>query len=177
MKFLVINGPNLNLLGSREPDIYGSTGYEALVEKVKKAAEAMGAHAFTLGKSIFLGQNKLDFSSPEGLGLLAHELLHTSHFGSGDSVDSKEQAAEAMEARVKQAFGSGGNMNLALEKDSDKKTTGMADQRSSTLGTIKSNSVGARPSYDVEEVFDAVCLKVIDLMVESFKRECEREGR
>lgn len=141
------------------------------------AAEAMGAHAFTLGKSIFLGQNKLDFSSPEGLGLLAHELLHTSHFGSGDSVDSKEQAAEAMEARVKQAFGSGGNMNLALEKDSDKKTTGMADQRSSALGTIKSNSVGARPSYDVEEVFDAVCLKVVDLMVESFKRECEREGR
>ncbi len=141
------------------------------------AAEAMGAHAFTLGKSVFLGQNKLDFSSPEGLGLLAHELLHTSHFGSGDSVESKEQAAEAMEARVKQAFGSGGSLDLALERNSDKKTSGMADQRSSALGTIKPGTVGSRPSYDVEEVFDAVCLKVIDLMVESFKREHDKEGR
>lgn len=141
------------------------------------AAEAMGAHAFTLGKSVFLGQNKLDFSSPEGLGLLAHELLHTSHFGSGDSVESKEQAAEAMEARVKQAFGSGGSLDLALERNSDKKTSGMADQRSSALGTIKPGTVGARPTYDVEEVFDAVCLKVLDLMVESFKREHDKEGR
>ena len=141
------------------------------------AADAMGAHAFTLGKSVFLGQNKLDFTSPEGLGLLAHELLHTSHFGSGDSVDSKEQAAEAMEARVKQAFGSGGSMNLALENNADKKSSGKGDLRSSALGSIKPNSVGARPNYDVEEVFDAVCLKVIDLMVESFKRESEKEGR
>ena len=81
------------------------------------ASEAMGAHAFTLGKSIFLGERKLDFSSPEGLGLLAHELLHTSHFNSGNSVESKEQAAEAMEARVKAAFGSGSNMSLALENE------------------------------------------------------------
>ena len=45
MKFLVINGPNLNLLGSREPEIYGKTGYEALVEKLEEAAKAMGAEA------------------------------------------------------------------------------------------------------------------------------------
>lgn len=41
MKFLVINGPNLNLLGSREPDIYGKSGYDALVERIRQAAESM----------------------------------------------------------------------------------------------------------------------------------------
>ena len=36
MKFLVINGPNLNLLGLREPDIYGSEDYAGLLEKVRR---------------------------------------------------------------------------------------------------------------------------------------------
>ena len=45
MKFLILNGPNLNLLGSREPGIYGSTGYEALCAMLKDKAAAMGAEA------------------------------------------------------------------------------------------------------------------------------------
>jgi len=35
MKILVINGPNLNMLGIREPAIYGNGTYEALCEKIK----------------------------------------------------------------------------------------------------------------------------------------------
>ena len=35
MKLLVINGPNLNMLGIREPALYGSGTYEALCEKIK----------------------------------------------------------------------------------------------------------------------------------------------
>ena len=35
MKFLVINGPNLNLLGLREPDIYGKQDYAALCDLVR----------------------------------------------------------------------------------------------------------------------------------------------
>ena len=36
MKILIINGPNLNLLGTREPDIYGSTSFEAFLDELKK---------------------------------------------------------------------------------------------------------------------------------------------
>ena len=38
MKFLIINGPNLNLLGKREPDIYGKRTYADLCDMVKQYA-------------------------------------------------------------------------------------------------------------------------------------------
>ena len=43
MKFLIINGPNLNMLGIREPDKYGSENYDALIEKIKVHAGKLGA--------------------------------------------------------------------------------------------------------------------------------------
>ena len=36
MKILVINGPNLNLLGRREPEIYGSNSFEAYLDELRK---------------------------------------------------------------------------------------------------------------------------------------------
>jgi len=42
MKFLVINGPNLNLLGLREPAIYGSQNFEALQAFIRKACVDAG---------------------------------------------------------------------------------------------------------------------------------------
>jgi 3-dehydroquinate dehydratase-2 len=35
MKFIIINGPNLNLLGKREPEIYGSETFESYLEKLR----------------------------------------------------------------------------------------------------------------------------------------------
>ena len=42
MKLLVLNGPNLNLLGLREPDIYGKQSYAALEDFVRTAAQEAG---------------------------------------------------------------------------------------------------------------------------------------
>lgn len=41
-KILVINGPNLNFLGIREPAIYGNNTYAALEDTIQKTATSMG---------------------------------------------------------------------------------------------------------------------------------------
>lgn len=50
MKILVINGPNLNMLGIREPDIYGKQDFKALESFIKESARALG-HNVTLFQS------------------------------------------------------------------------------------------------------------------------------
>ena len=42
MKILVLNGPNLNMLGIREPDIYGRQNYKTLVEMIEEKAKSLG---------------------------------------------------------------------------------------------------------------------------------------
>ena len=42
MKILVINGPNLNMLGVREPEIYGKETYETLCESINDYADKKG---------------------------------------------------------------------------------------------------------------------------------------
>ena len=41
-RILIINGPNLNMLGIREPGIYGTRDYPSLLEFIRKKAAALG---------------------------------------------------------------------------------------------------------------------------------------
>ena len=47
MKIYVINGPNLNMLGIREPDQYGKTSYAELLERIKDHCEELGIEVVT----------------------------------------------------------------------------------------------------------------------------------
>ncbi len=55
MKILVINGPNLNMLGIREPDVYGKEDFKALEAFIRKSATSLG-HDVTLFQSNHEGE-------------------------------------------------------------------------------------------------------------------------
>lgn len=46
LKIIIINGPNLNLLGKREPEIYGSTSFEDFFETLKSKFPEIDLHYF-----------------------------------------------------------------------------------------------------------------------------------
>jgi 3-dehydroquinate dehydratase-2 len=46
LKIQIINGPNLNLLGKREPEVYGSTSFEAYLEELKSQFPEVEIHYF-----------------------------------------------------------------------------------------------------------------------------------
>lgn len=45
MKILVINGPNINMLGIREPEVYGRRDFSALCEYTRQSADEFGCEA------------------------------------------------------------------------------------------------------------------------------------
>ena len=42
MKLLIVNGPNINMLGVREPGVYGHDSYADLLALIRREAEALG---------------------------------------------------------------------------------------------------------------------------------------
>jgi 3-dehydroquinate dehydratase-2 len=76
MKILIVNGPNLNLLGTREPQIYGIQTFEAYFEelKLKTACELDYFQSNVEGELI----NKMQESQHDGIILNAGGYTHTS---------------------------------------------------------------------------------------------------
>ncbi len=48
MKILILNGPNLGLLGKREPDVYGQVTLDDIINKVKAMADQLGVEIESL---------------------------------------------------------------------------------------------------------------------------------
>lgn len=88
MKIIIINGPNLNLLGKREPEIYGSISFENYFETLKAQFPQVELHYF---QSNIEGEliNKLQEIGFlfDGIILNAAAYTHTS-IGIGDAVKS-----------------------------------------------------------------------------------------
>ena len=46
MQIIIINGPNLNLLGTREPDTYGNTSFQTYLDQLKTVFPALDLHYY-----------------------------------------------------------------------------------------------------------------------------------
>ena len=81
MKLLVINGPNLNMLGIREPDLYGKKDYKALIEFIESQAKKTGVEGSCLqsnyeGEIVTWIQNA--YKNCDGIVINAGAYTHTS---------------------------------------------------------------------------------------------------
>lgn len=88
MKLHIINGPNLNLLGIREPEIYGTQGFDAFFEQLQSE---FPAHEISYFQSNVEGEliNNLQAEgfSADGIILNAGAYTHTS-IAIGDAVSA-----------------------------------------------------------------------------------------
>ncbi|WP_041801497.1 type II 3-dehydroquinate dehydratase [Flagellimonas ruestringensis] len=90
MKLMIINGPNLNLLGKREPEVYGSTSFEDYFEQLQEKFPQVELEYYQsniegelIGKIQEVGFNY------DGIILNAAAYTHTS-VGIGDAVKAVE---------------------------------------------------------------------------------------
>ena len=86
MKIVIINGPNLNLLGKREPDIYGSQSFEGYLKSLQEEFSALELDYFQSNIEGELIDKLHDVGfSYDGIVLNAAAYTHTS-VGIGDAV-------------------------------------------------------------------------------------------
>lgn len=103
MKLIIINGPNLNLLGKREPDVYGNTSFESYFEQLKEEYPDL---EMTYYQSNIEGEiiDKLQETgfNHDGIILNAGAYTHTS-VGIGDAV--KGIQTPVVEVHISNTFG------------------------------------------------------------------------
>jgi len=79
MKILLLNGPNLNLLGTREPDIYGNQSFEDFFESLKNSLPEVALEYFQSNhEGALLDKLHEAGFSANGIVLNAGALTHTS---------------------------------------------------------------------------------------------------
>jgi len=90
MKLIIINGPNLNLLGKREPEIYGSDTFEVIFKKLKeKFPEVeLSYYQSNIEGELIDKLHEVGFDN-DGIVLNAAAYTHTS-VGIGDAVKGIE---------------------------------------------------------------------------------------
>lgn len=86
MQITIINGPNLNLLGRREPDIYGNTDFDTYLAELKSAFPDVDIDYFQSNiEGEIIGKIQQAGFSADGIILNAAAYTHTS-VGIGDAV-------------------------------------------------------------------------------------------
>ncbi|MDN3677920.1 type II 3-dehydroquinate dehydratase [Flavobacterium paronense] len=102
MKIIIINGPNLNLLGKREPDVYGSTTFETFYNELKTKYPNIALSYFqsNIEGELIDKIQEVGFSY-DGIILNAAAYTHTS-IGIGDAV--KAIATPVIEVHISNTF-------------------------------------------------------------------------
>lgn len=80
MNITIINGPNLNLLGTREPDIYGNSSFESVLQKLRKKYADVNITYFQSNHEgdIIDRLQEIGFGDADGIILNAGAYTHTS---------------------------------------------------------------------------------------------------
>jgi len=100
---IIINGPNLNLLGEREPEVYGSTTFEQYLEELKAKFHEMQIDYFqsNIEGELIDKLQEVGFSY-DGIVLNAASYTHTS-VGIGDAVKAID--TPVVEVHISNTFG------------------------------------------------------------------------
>ena len=102
MKIIIINGPNLNLLGKREPEVYGNETFESYFEKLQIQFPKIALDYFqsNIEGEIISKLQEVGFSY-DGIILNAGAYTHTS-IGIGDAV--KAVTTPVIEVHISNTF-------------------------------------------------------------------------
>ena len=102
MRIIIINGPNLNLLGKREPEVYGNLSFESYFETLKSKFNSVELHYFqsNIEGEIITKIQDVGFTF-DGIILNAGAYTHTS-IGIGDAV--KAITTPVVEVHISNTF-------------------------------------------------------------------------